>query len=1313
MVYFKFVPFFLLLLVTFTSPGKGNKSPVDYVDPNIGTAHCRWFFYTPAAVPFGMAKLAPSTDAHLGNPGGWQAVGYDFRHTSIEGFAHFHEFQVGGVVVAPTVGELQTVPGRLEAPEEGYRSSFKKSGEVAKPGYYAVYLDDYKVLAELTATKRVGFHRYTFPETDQAHIIFDIGNKQGESGEVKDARVSYSEDGMIEGYVITSPVYVNIYQKGADVRMYFAGKMNKNPVSFGTFIRDRVNPGNKEEHGLGAGMYFTFQTGEKEAIEMKVGLSYTSVANARLNLETEARNLNFDKARKLATKTWKEYLGRIAVEGSIETDKTKFYTGLFHALLGRGLASDVNGAYPKNNGETGQIPLDEKGRPVHHHYNTDAIWGAFWNLTQLWALAYPEYFSEWIQSQLLVFRDAGWLGDGIACSKYVSGVGTNFTGLAIAAAYNCGIRDFDVETAYEAALKNETGWKGRTEGAGKMDTRQFIERGYTPYEDHLQWKTTEEGSGFGASHTLEYSFGSFAVGQFARHLGKMDDFQRLSALSKGWKRLFDEETKLIRPRNSKGEFIPDFDPLAPWRGFQEGNAVQYTFYVPHDVEELIGMLGKETFNNRLDSIFTESQKHIFGGGKEVDAFAGLKTLYNHGNQPNLHTSWMFNFSGKPWLSQKWVRAICNEFYGTEGIHGYGYGQDEDQGQLGAWYVMSSLGLFDVKGLTEINPQFQIGAPLFDKVTIRLNRKYYKGKNLYHTDKRQWSCQSVYPIHKAQRGKAAICHGSLCRNCKRGIFGHSTGEEPQYFFAMIAGNHLACLAAIGTPLFLNPSPSTAQDRKQPNIVCIFTDDHAFQAISAYGHPISRLAPTPNIDRLAAGGMLFTHAFVENSISTPSRATLLTGLYSHQHGQTLLGSRMNPDKKWFVELLQEAGYVTSVFGKWHLNVDPKGFDYYDILFDQGDYYNPGFRTPYTNGAYIPENGYATTLITDHAIRWLAEHAPKDAPFCMLVNHKAPHRNWMPDLPNLNLFNDITFPEPSTLFDDYNTRGSQMLTQELTIREHMGYAFDFKVGELKDEPTLPYIRDSWPMAMNTLTPEQREIWDKAYAEQNKDFLANRPQGDELVRWKYQRYIRDYCRTIRSVDEQVGRLIAYLEETGQLENTLIMYTSDQGFLLGEHGLYDKRFMYEESMRTPLIIFSPRHIKAGSVCHELVQNIDFAPTFLDIAGVPVPGEMAGESMVPLFKNGKSPKWRKELYYHFYDYPAVGMVRKHYGIRTDRYKLIHWYGKPYGDDPAIDFWELYDLKKDPSEVNNLYGNKKYRRIQQKLRENLIALRRNIGSAEGN
>jgi predicted alpha-1,2-mannosidase len=717
---------FLFVFFTISLAGEEKKPLSEYVDPGIGTAHSRWFFYTPAAVPFGMAKPAPSTDAHLGNPGGWQAVGYDSRHTSIEGFANFHEFQVGGVVIAPTTGELQTIPGELNNVNGGYRSSFDKKDESAHPGYYSVLLKDYNVKAELTATERVGFHRYTFPAGDQSNIIFDIGNRQGESGYVKDAYVSYTKDGHIEGWVTTLPVYVNIYQKGASVTMYFSAIMDKKPASYGTFIKDKIFPETSSRSGVGSGIYFRFITSENEAVNIKIGLSYTSVENARINLEKEAGRLSFDTAHKRASDMWNEYLGRIEVKGGEYGDRVKFYTGLYHALLGRGLASDINGAYPKNDGSIGQIPLDKKGKPIHNHYNTDAIWGGFWNLTQLWTIAYPEYYSDWVRSQLLVYKDAGWLGDGIACSKYVSGVGTNFTGLAIAAAYNCGIRDFDAETAYTAALKNEICGKERLPGAGKLDVEQFVNRGYSPYTKELDMQTTSRGSGFGASHTMEYSFSSYAVAQMAKLLGKDSDYKLLSKLSGNWKNLYDPDNKLIRPKDENGAFIKDFDPFAPWIGFQEGNAIQYTYYVPHQIEELISLVGKEEFNNRLDSTFTISRKNVFGGGKTVDAFSGLHTYYNHGNQPNLHISWLFNFSGKPWLSQKWVRAICNEFYGTEPVHGYGYGQDEDQGQLGAWYVMSSIGLFDVRGLTGEDPAFQIGSPAFDKITIRLNKKYFPG-----------------------------------------------------------------------------------------------------------------------------------------------------------------------------------------------------------------------------------------------------------------------------------------------------------------------------------------------------------------------------------------------------------------------------------------------------------------------------------------------------------------------------------------------------------------------------------------------------------
>ena len=696
-----------------------------YVNPLIGTAHCRWFHVAPGSNPFGMAKPGPSTDGHLGNKDGWEAVGYDFRHNSIEGFPNFHEFQVGGVVFMPTTGELKTVPGKTDSVGDGYHSSFEKKDEIITPGYYSVLLKDYGIKAEVTSTERVGFHRYTFPAGKQSHIIFDIGNRQGESGEVKDARVTLTSDGHIEGFVETYPEYVKKYDTGASVRMFFSAVTDKKPESFGIFHGSQVEPGKNEATGVGAGLFLTYSTAENESIVIKAGLSYTSVENARLNLEAEASGLSFDDAKKRTHDIWNSYLGRIRVEGKVQKDKVKFYTGLYHALLGRGLASDVNGAYPKHDGTTGQIPAGKDNKPAFNFYNTDAIWGGQWNLIQLWALAYPEYLSDFVKTHLLVYQDAGWLGDGLACSKYVSGVGTNQVPLAIVAAYMCDIRDFDIQKAYEASLKNEITSENRVFGAGKMDVGKFVKYGYVPY---IQKGTgADELWRFSCSHTLEYSYTSYAVAQMAKSLGKDQDYKMLMDLSKGWEKIFHPTRLMMWPKLENGKFFEEFDATQPHDGFQEGNAYQYSFYVPQDPEGIVARIGKDEFNNRLDSIFLISQKDIFGGGTEIAAFAGIKKPYNHGNQPCLHTSWLFNHSGVPSKTQKWVRAILNDFYGTEGIHGYGYGQDEDQGQLGAWIVMAGSGLFDVKGLTDTEPTFGIGSPLFDKITIDLSDKYYHGK----------------------------------------------------------------------------------------------------------------------------------------------------------------------------------------------------------------------------------------------------------------------------------------------------------------------------------------------------------------------------------------------------------------------------------------------------------------------------------------------------------------------------------------------------------------------------------------------------------
>lgn len=551
--------------------------------------------------------------------------------------------------------------------------------------------------------------------------------------------------------------------------------------------------------------------------------------------------------------------------------------------------------------------------------------------------------------------------------------------------------------------------------------------------------------------------------------------------------------------------------------------------------------------------------------------------------------------------------------------------------------------------------------------------------------------------------------------------------------------LSCIAATA-----QAQQKAAAATQRPNIVYIMCDDHAFQCISAYGSPISKLAPTPNIDRIAERGMRFDRAFVENSLSTPSRACLMTGLYSNQNGQRQLGEGIDTTRTFFTEQLQQAGYQTAVVGKWHMGCDPKGFDYYHIYNDQGQYYNPQYRGTDTDGKYIVEEGYSTDLTTDHALSFI-EHRDTNKPFCLLLHHKAPHRNWLANTKYFGMYDNVTFPMPETFYDDYETRGSAVRTQKMSVTKDMRWEQDFKVPEMLDTANA----DSWDSYLslmnevNRMNPEQRIAWGKYYFPRNRRLLEARLTGKELDEWKYQNYIRDYMSVIKSVDESVGRVLDYLDSHGLTDNTIIVYTSDQGFYMGEHGWFDKRFMYEESLRTPLLIAYPGHIQPGTVCNKLVQNIDYAPTFLDLAGISKPKELPGRSLTPLFKAGDKVKgWRNSIYYHYYDYPTYHMVRKHDGVRTDRYKLIHFYGEGGLDavkenkyqrqpgtrehgcmtyltslgyfepkDSAVNYNELYDLQADPHELNNLYGKPGYEKITKQLQKQLTDYRKSIGVDE--
>ena len=489
--------------------------------------------------------------------------------------------------------------------------------------------------------------------------------------------------------------------------------------------------------------------------------------------------------------------------------------------------------------------------------------------------------------------------------------------------------------------------------------------------------------------------------------------------------------------------------------------------------------------------------------------------------------------------------------------------------------------------------------------------------------------------------------------------------------------------------------------RPNIIFIFTDDHAAHAMSAYG---SRINSTPNLDRIANGGMLFTNCFCTNSICGPSRAVIQTGKHSHLNGFRDNGDRFDGSQQTFPKLLQKAGYQTAVVGKWHLGTAPEGYDYSEVLKGQGPYYNPPMLVN-GNPKPVKHTGYTTDIITDLALKWLQGKRDPNKPFLFMFQHKAPHRNWQPGPKYLNMYDDVEIPEPDNLFDDWSGRGTAAQTQDMSIRKTMN------ASDLKLSPP------------GGLTPEQLAVWNKAYEPKNKAFREAKLEGDDLIRWKYQRYMKDYLRCVASVDDNVGRVLDYLQDAGLSENTVVIYSSDQGFYLGDHGWFDKRFMYEESYRMPLMASWPGRIKPGSVNHNLVSNLDFAETFLEIAGAEIPGDMQGKSLLSLMQAGPvanpaappamtisysdklldctQPEFRDSLYYHYYEFEAdrrtAHMVRRHCGVRNDRYKLIHFYN--------LGEWEFYDLEKDKREMRSFYDDPQYKEIIAQMKIRLAELQK--------
>jgi predicted alpha-1,2-mannosidase len=696
--------FFTVLLGAITaSVGAQKKEPIDYADPLLGTSESRWMLNPGATLPFGMVQLSPDNQGDV-----WKS-GYEYSLNNIGGFSHIHSWTMVGLSVMPTVGLLSTYRGAADAPTtgwtSGYRSRFEKKTESASPGYYGVTLMNGNIHTELTSTTRAGFFRFTYPEAhDEAHILLDLDIPGEAKTAILDAKITKVSETEIEGYS---------HQKWSwnEYTVHFVVRFNKPMKAFGGWNNNKVLQNIKEILGKDrVGAFADFKVKAGDVILMQTGISLVSIANARLNLKTEMDpfNWSFDAVKRNARNVWNGMLSKIKVEGGTETDKKKFYSNFYRSYVARTTWSDVNGEYVDVNEK-----IQQASSPV---YGSDALWNTFWNLNQLWGLVNPDLTSNWTKSLLEIYRTGGWLPKGPAGIEYSGIMEASHEISLIVGAYQKGIRDFDTNLAFEAMMHQQTTPGVRTPEngyAGNRFYKSYLELGYVPHE---------EGQ---VSNTLEYAYDDWCVAQFAKALGKEKEYEMFLKRAGNFKNVWDPETKYIRMKNRDGSWVKDWSPFCctnfSGSGYLEGNAWQYSFFNPHDVQGILNLMGSAEFNHRLNDGFEKSIKYNFNAeGDQYDLVP-----VNHGNQPNMQAAWLFNYSGKPWLTQKWTREIMNRYYGSTPYHGW-LG-DEDEGQMGAWYVMAAMGLFQTDGGVAQKPFYEIGSPVFTKITISLDQKYYKGK----------------------------------------------------------------------------------------------------------------------------------------------------------------------------------------------------------------------------------------------------------------------------------------------------------------------------------------------------------------------------------------------------------------------------------------------------------------------------------------------------------------------------------------------------------------------------------------------------------
>ncbi|MEX0780683.1 MAG: GH92 family glycosyl hydrolase [Balneolales bacterium] len=698
-----------------------NIRPVDLVQPLVDSANSRWFYFSSASRPFGMVNLSP--DMIL--DGAWGA-GYRFNEDSIKTFSHVHAWQLSGIPVLPTTG---TFKGHLGS--DHYGSTYSHESEVVEAGYHKIVLDDYDVTAELTSTKRAGFHRYTYPESQNSYIHFDFSTMLGPS-DTKMGMVKKISDTEIEGYALME----STIRRPKPVYIYFVASFDKPFESFGGWKDGELIEIENEIEGERTGAFVQFGTSANEERLMKVGISYTNIEQARLNLKTELPHWNFDQIVTDSQDEWNTWLSRIEIEGGSDVEQRRFYTDLWKALQGRRIVSDVNGKYLDMTGDEkriGQIPLDDDGQPLFNHHNSDSFWGAQWSLNTLWHLVYPEVTQSFINSMLLMYDDGGLIPRGPSGGNYTYVMTGASSTPFIVSAYMKGIRGFDVEKAYEGMRKNhmpgglmgKSGYEHKTAHGGGVE--QYIDKGYVPYP------LNEEPFGFheaGSGQTLEYAYQDWALSQMAESLGYSEDGEMFAERAFNYKNIWHADSSGMWVRDHDGNWKDPFDILEYGNGWVEGNAAQYTWWVPQDVKGLANLFGgNEAFNSRLNQSFERAQVHGFTSGTSHAAETtkeNRRVYINYGNQPNMQTSWLFNYTGAPWLTQYWTRQVVESVY--RGLSPeFGYSGDEDQGLMGSLAVLLKTGIFSVNGGTAMEPVYEIGSPGFDKITFHLNKDFYPGE----------------------------------------------------------------------------------------------------------------------------------------------------------------------------------------------------------------------------------------------------------------------------------------------------------------------------------------------------------------------------------------------------------------------------------------------------------------------------------------------------------------------------------------------------------------------------------------------------------